>query len=198
MSPALLLTALLQVAAAAPQSPGLLGPVQPGAAPPGAPPAVVKDNPSAAGQLSIAVSPACALDAARQFDFLLGRWSLSRSDDLREISRVEVRRAADGCALIETDTPTQGASTVSLSVYDPGATIWRRTQISGEGELLTLEGGEQNGAMVLEGEVSAPGKSGLVRLTWTRTGETVHETEESSTDGRVWSDVFSHDLHPLP
>ncbi len=189
MPPALLLIALLQAAPLA----------APPAAPLGAGPAArIIANPSATAQLQASVSAACGLDPQRQFDFLLGRWSLSPSDSLSELAKVNVRRVADGCALIEEAAPAQGTSATSLIVYDPGATLWRMVRISGDGELQTLEGGEQDGRMVLEGETSAPGKSGLVRLTWTREGETVRETEDASTDGKIWNPVFSHDLHPMP
>jgi hypothetical protein len=108
---------------------------------------------------------------------------------------VKVTRLADGCGLLEEVTPTKGPARAALIVYDPDATLWRREGVAGDGEIVSLQGGEQNGEMALEGDRSTTSGHGLARITWKATGEVVSESGETSTDGKEWSTWFDWDLH---
>ncbi len=136
----------------------------------------------------------CADDAARQFDFMLGDWTVTASGAGDVLSKVTVTRVADGCGLLEVVTPVRGVGAESLVTYDTGATLWHWDQVSGDGSILSLQGGLQNGEMVMEGDESGASKHMLVRVTWISNGVTIHEAAERSADGRVWSSWFERDF----
>lgn len=138
------------------------------------------------------ISP-CVDEAARQFDFLIGDWIVTKTGDADPLAKVTVTRVADGCALLETVTPLRGVSGEALFDYDADATLWRMNQVSGDGEILQLQGGLQEGQMVLEGDVTGTAKHQLVRITFASNGETIHESAVKSSDGRVWSAWFARD-----
>jgi len=137
----------------------------------------------------------CADDAARQFDFLLGDWTVTATGSSDVLSKIKVSRVADGCGLLEWVTPVRGIGAVSLVTYDTGATLWHWDQISGDGSILSLQGGLQNGEMVMEGDESGAAKHMLARITWASNGVTIHEAAERSADGRVWNAWFERDFH---
>jgi hypothetical protein len=137
----------------------------------------------------------CADDAARQFDFLLGDWTVTAAGSNDVLSKVKVTRVADGCGLLQVVTPVRGVEAESLVTYDTGATLWHWDQVSGDGSLLSLQGGLQNGEMVMEGDESGASKHMLVRVTWVSNGETIHEAAERSSDGRVWNAWFERNFH---
>jgi len=136
----------------------------------------------------------CADDAARQFDFLIGDWTVTATGSSDILSKIRVTRVADGCGLLESVTPVRGIGAESLVTYDTGATLWHWDQISGDGSILSLQGGLQNGEMVMEGDESGTTKHMLVRVTWASNGVTIHEAAERSSDGRVWSTWFERDF----
>jgi hypothetical protein len=136
----------------------------------------------------------CADDAARQFDFLLGDWTVTASGSNDVLSKVKVTRVADGCGLLESVTPVRGVGAESLVTYDTGATLWHWDQVSGDGSILSLQGGLQNGEMVMEGDESGASKHMLVRITWAANGDSIHEAAERSPDGRVWNAWFERDF----
>ncbi len=140
----------------------------------------------------------CADDAARQFDFLLGDWIVTAAGSSDVLSKVKVTRVADGCGLLEVVTPVRGVGAESLVTYDTGATLWRWDQVSGDGSILSLQGGLQNGEMVMEGDESGASKHMLARVTWASNGVTIHETAERSADGRVWNAWFERDFRRGP
>jgi hypothetical protein len=70
--------------------------------------------------------------------------------------------------------------------------------VSGDGSILSLQGGLQNGQMVMEGDESGVSKHMLVRVTWASNGETIHEAAERSADGRVWNSWFDRDFRRSP
>ena len=96
--------------------------------------------------------------------------------------------------MLEVVTPVRGVGAESLVTYDTGATLWHWDQVSGDGSILSLQGGLQNGEMVMEGDESGASKHMLVRVTWISNGVTIHEAAERSADGRVWSSWFERDF----
>ncbi len=136
----------------------------------------------------------CADDAARQFDFLLGDWAVTAPGSSDVLSKVKVTRVADGCGLLESVTPVRGVGAESLVTYDTGATLWHWDQVSGDGSILSLQGGLQNGEMVMEGDESGASKHMLVRVTWASDGVMIHEAAERSPDGRIWNPWFERDF----
>lgn len=139
----------------------------------------------------------CSDGAYHQFDFLVGNWDAREPGGADVTAHVAVTRAADGCGLLEQDAPTRGVASVSLLAYDAEATLWRRDSVYGDGLVLSLQGGPQNGDLILEGEQSGSQGHQLVRITWRSQGEVVREMGERSADGQSWSPWFDRELrHP--
>ncbi len=143
---------------------------------------------------SAPVSTACSQSAYRQFDFWVGDWTAFHAGGGDVVAQVKVARVADGCGLIEQVTPAKGAPSEALILFDPAATLWRRESVAGDGQVVSLQGGMQNDAMVLEGEEAGSSAHGLVRVTWKVQGEVVSESAERSPDGRDWSSWYDLEL----
>jgi hypothetical protein len=141
---------------------------------------------------ALSISP-CVDEQARQFDFLIGDWIVTKTGDTDPLAKVTVTRVADGCGLLETLTPLKGISAEALFAYDADATLWRMNQVSGDGQVLEVQGGLQDGQMVLEGDETGTARRQLARITFASNGETIHESAERSPDGRVWNDWFARD-----
>lgn len=159
--------------------------------------ALLASAPAAAPRLESSVSP-CVDEAARQFDFFIGDWTVTMTGDADPLARATVTQVADGCALLETVTPVKGVSAAALFTYDAEATLWRMRQISGDGAILEVQGGLQNGQMVLEGDETGTVKHELVRVTFASNGKTIRESAVKSPDGRTWSDWFARDFRRAP
>jgi hypothetical protein len=187
------LTVLALVAAAAlAQAPTATAPSDNPPPPPvAAAPAAAAPAPAAAPP---PVSGACSDGPYRQFDFWIGDWTAYEPGGADVLAHVKVSRLADGCGLLEEVTPAKGPSSAALIVYDPDATLWRRQSVTGDGALVSLQGGMQEGEMALEGDQSTGGGHGLARVTWKVEGGVVSESGQKSTDGKDWSTWFDWDL----
>jgi hypothetical protein len=150
--------------------------------------------PPAAGSAAPIAGGVCADTPYHQFDFWIGDWTAYDPGGVDVLAKVNVARAADGCALVETVTPTKGAPSVALIAYDPEATLWRWTGVYGDGRIVSLQGGPQNGDMTLEGDQSGASDRGLARIVWKAQSGAVTESGERSKDGKSWASWFSLDL----
>lgn len=138
--------------------------------------------------------PPCSSPEHRRFDFWIGSWEVHTPDgELAGTNRIE--SLYDGCALRESWQGTSGSVGTSLNLYDAARDAWHQTWVDGQGGLLLLEGGWQDGAMVLRGrrpsrqdpEVEVlheirwePRKDGRVRQLW----------RASKDDGGSWQTLF--------
>lgn len=146
----------------------------------------------AAGQAPPPKVPPCAAAEHRQFDFSLGRWSVTDPTG-KVVGHNRIERAHQGCVLIETWAGAGGFTGTSVNAYDRDRRRWHQTWVDSGGGLLQLDGGVQDGAMVLVGEAyEAPGKSTRQRISWTpRPDGRVRQLWESSSDsGQAWTVVF--------
>jgi hypothetical protein len=102
----------------------------------------------AAGQ---AARPACPLSS--EFDFWLGEWAVRwTAPDKRELEgRNRIRRALDGCAILEEfdGAPGSPLKGISVTVYDPARKVWKQTWVDNQSSYLDFEGGFADGRMVL-------------------------------------------------
>ncbi len=137
----------------------------------------------------------CGEGPYHQFDFLLGDWTAFHAGGADVVGHVKVTRTADGCGLLEEASAVRGPPTTALLVYDPAATLWRRESVAGDGQVVSLQGGMQNGEMTLEGEQSGAAAHALARIIWRVQGEVVEESGDRSPDGRDWSAWFDLELH---
>jgi hypothetical protein len=189
---------VLAAVAAQAQSPIVTAPPVPVAPPPAAAtpaPSASAPAPTAApASQSAPESGPCADGPYRQFDFWVGDWTAYESGGADVLAHVKVTRLADGCGLLEETTPVKGPSSAALILYDHDATLWRRESIDGDGGMLSLQGGMQEGEMDLEGEQATGAGHGLARITWRNQGGVVTESAQKSTDGKDWTTWFDWDL----
>src|SRR5574338_66920 len=125
---------------------------------------------------------------ARQFDLWLGDWDVTDPDGTL-VGRNRVTSLFDGRALREAWAGVSGLRGTSLNAFDVERGVWHQTWVDSSGALLLLEGGFQDGAMVLEG------RSGGVRhrITWSQIESDRHRVRqhwETSPDGTTCETAF--------
>ena len=137
----------------------------------------------------------CAGDRHRQFDFWIGRWEV-RDPDGALLGRNRVTPLFDGCALREEWRGVSGLHGSSLNVYVPSRDVWHQTWVDSAGNLLQLEGGLQDGIMVLEGmtaDADAPDRAVRHRVSWSIVdgdADRVRQHWQVSTDAYLWETAF--------
>jgi ketosteroid isomerase-like protein len=140
----------------------------------------------------------CAGPEYRQFDFWLGDWDAFEAGKVEVVARTRVDRILDGCVLREDYESRNGLEGQSFSLYDASRRVWHQSWATNKGQLLTIEGKLEDGAMVLAGvEHAADSAERLVRGTWKPISGGVRETAVTSLDaGKTWQPWF--DLVFLP
>jgi hypothetical protein len=102
----------------------------------------------------------------------------------RPVARTRIERILDGCVLLEDYQSTNGSHGESFSIYDVSRKVLHQSWVTNRGKLLAIEGGLQQGAIVLSGaDRGANGQQQLVRGTWKPVRGGVRETAVTSTDG---------------
>jgi ketosteroid isomerase-like protein len=140
----------------------------------------------------------CSGPEYRQFDFWLGDWDAFEAGKTTVVARTRVDRILDGCVLRENYESANGLKGQSLSLYDASRGIWHQSWATNKGQLLTIEGRLEDGAMVLAGaERAADGAERLVRGTWKPISGGVRETAVTSLDaGKTWQPWFNLVFRP--
>ena len=106
--------------------------------------------------LLLAAAPATAACTAADnnaFDFWLGEWNVYGPKG-KLAGRNSIKKEYDGCVVHERYETERGYRGESLNMYDPARKVWHQTWVDSSGLLLILEGGPQNGAMVLLGQTA--------------------------------------------
>jgi hypothetical protein len=148
--------------------------------------------------VGLCLAPAVASAAApcdsaehKAFDFWLGEWSVYGPQG-KLAGKNSIRKEYDGCVVHERYETERGYRGESLNMYDAGRKLWHQTWVDSSGLLLILEGGLEDGKMVLLGQTA--GKQGAVvkhRVTWTpNTDGTVRQFWESTNDAGEWKVTF--------
>jgi len=137
-----------------------------------------------------ALATPCDTPEHHQFDFWLGEWDVRGPSGPAGINRIE--REYDGCVVHERYDTQRGYRGESLNIYDASRQVWHQTWVDTTGLLLLLEGGLQDGSMVLEGAtVNAEGRETRHRITWTPNEDgSVQQHWESKTAAGDWTTVF--------
>ena len=133
----------------------------------------------------------CASAAHRAFDFWLGEWQVHGANG-KQAGTNAITSAHGGCVLRESYRTPGNYSGESINIYDASRKVWHQTWADSSGLLLTLEGGLQDGRMVLEGGGIAPG-GGVIkhRITWTPNADgSVRQHWESTDAGGKWTTAF--------
>jgi hypothetical protein len=134
---------------------------------------------------------ACSSAEFRQFDFWMGRWSVTDSSG-NPMGRSEITREADGCGILEHWTGGDGISGTSINYYDRHDGRWHQDWVGGGGGVLHLSGGIEGKAMVMTGEREGPRGHVTDRISWEPLpdGRVKQEWTLSSDGGRSWKRVF--------
>ena len=140
----------------------------------------------------------CSGPEYRQFDFWIGDWDAIEAGKAEVVARTRVDRILDGCVLHEDYKSAKGLRGQSFSLYDASRRIWHQSWATNRGELLNIEGGFENGEMVLAGaDRAADGAERLVRGTWEPMNSGVRETAFTSLDaGKTWQPWFDLVFRP--
>ena len=141
--------------------------------------------------------PPCSTDQYRQFDFWIGDWTVTskNADGQDQLAGHNlIKPIHNQCALQENWT-SAGATMVgsSFNIYDKANDKWHQTWVDSNGTLLELDGGFQDGSMVLSGQRPARDGSGMVthRISWTPNADgSVRQLWEASKDGNSWKALF--------
>jgi hypothetical protein len=135
--------------------------------------------------------PPCSTPEHRAFDFWLGAWRVERPDG-QLAGHNTISAILDGCALLEQWEGASGFRGTSLNAWDAGAKRWRQTWMDASGGVLLLEGGLENGAMVMRGVTRDAQGEQRERITWTPLagGRVKQHWEQSRDGGGTWSDAF--------
>jgi hypothetical protein len=111
-------------------------------------------------------SPPCQAPEHRQFDFWVGTWTVTTPNG-QVAGTNTIERAMNGCVLHESYTATSGYHGESFNIYDAARGVWHQSWVDSSGLLLSLEGGFEDGEMVLQGETVGPdGAVSQQRITW--------------------------------
>lgn len=134
----------------------------------------------------------CKAAEYRQFDFWIGAWEV-RDPDGEVVGRNTIKPVLGGCALKESWRGVGDSRGYSFNTYDRAAERWHQTWVDANGLLLQLDGGLEDGSMVLRGEMPSPDDGTvLTRIAWTpKDNGHVRQHWESSRDGgETWETVF--------
>lgn len=134
----------------------------------------------------------CKAAEYRQFDFWIGDWEV-RNPDGEIAGHNTIERILDGCALKESWRGAKGSVGYSFNTYDRSHGQWHQTWVDANGLLLRLDGGMDEGSMVLRGEMpTREGGVAKTRISWTPEddGRVRQHWEASKDGGETWQTVF--------
>lgn len=134
----------------------------------------------------------CADKGYQQFDFWLGEWQVSNSQN-SQTSRSKISKILNGCVILEEYTAESGYQGKSLNIYNNKSQQWHQTWTDNDGLMLQLDGRLINGSMVLMGTVTnAQGDPLLQRITWTplAAGDVRQHWQQSTDNGTTWTTLF--------
>ncbi len=134
----------------------------------------------------------CTAAKFREFDFWAGTWRVLDADR-KFAGENSVSIEQGGCVLVERWRGAGGGTGQSFNYYDPVAQAWKQRWV-GLGLILEMQGGLENGAMVLEGPLHYVRENRTTRLrgTWSvlPDGRVRQLFVESSDQGKTWTPWF--------
>lgn len=134
----------------------------------------------------------CSQPEYRQFDFWVGDWKVQNPEG-EVVGHNTIERILDGCALKESWRGAKGSKGYSFNTFNRVSGQWHQTWVDANGLLLRLDGGLEDGSMVLRGEMpTREGGTAKTRITWTPQDDgSVRQHWEASKDGgETWTTVF--------
>ena len=147
---------------------------------------------SALSQTQQPPPPPCQEDIYRAFDFWLGTWDVTTPDGQPAGTNV-ISEQEGGCLLLEEWTSVGGGTGQSYNFYDPGLEKWRQLWVSGAGTIDYAGGLNDDGAMVLEGDIHyRNGTKFPFRGTWTLQDDATvkQHFQQFNPETEEWADWF--------
>ena len=141
-----------------------------------------------------AAQQACTDDAFRQFDYWVGEWTVSGMQNGNHAGTNRIEALHGGCVLVEHWEGAQGGGGTSMNYYDPVAGVWRQYWVSVNYSIEIAGGLDDDGAMVLEGELHNYRQKQAIpfRGTWTPLPDgdvrQLFEQQDSAGVWQVWFD----------
>jgi hypothetical protein len=143
---------------------------------------------------AVAEAKGCDSPESRQFDFWVGRWRVSPTNQPdRHVADSVIEKLYGGCAVRENWMPLKGDEGGSLNSYVPQTRQWRQTWVDATGARVDFSGGWDGKAMVLTGLWPQPDHpTQLTRMTYTLQSDgAVRQLGETSDDqGKTWNPSF--------
>lgn len=135
----------------------------------------------------------CSDTEYSQFDFWVGEWRVTDPAGTSQGSN-RIEKILGGCALQENWTGAQGTTGHSFNIYAKRRGIWHQTWVDSTGLLLLLDGGLEDGKMVLRGQTPAKDGEGTMEheISWEplADGRVRQVWRISSDGGSNWNDAF--------
>ncbi len=132
--------------------------------------------------------------AHHEFDFWIGEWDVFGPQG-KQVGRNTITSMFGNGMLHEHWHGSGDIEGRSINAYDDARGCWHQTWMDSTGGVLLLDGGMQEGAMVLEGRAPSsedPSVVDVQRITWTKEpGDEVRQVwETSSDDEKTWTVAF--------
>jgi hypothetical protein len=136
----------------------------------------------------------CDSPESHQFDFWVGRWSVSPNGHPdRHVADSLIEKLYQGCGVRENWMPLKGGAGGGLNAYVSADKGWRQVWIDAAGSFAEFKGGWNGKAMVLTGVWPQPGHpTQITRMTYTPAADgSVRQFGETSDDGgQTWQEGF--------
>lgn len=135
--------------------------------------------------------PCRTREEARQFDFWIGKWTVTVAG--RQAGVNEVYPLLEHCVIYENWSGAQGGNGKSFNYYDAQRNHWRQIWVADGGNVLEYTGEYREGAMRFRGfTLTATGDTVLQKLTFFNVApDTVRQLFEASQDGgQSWQATF--------
>ena len=133
------------------------------------------------------------MGSSSDFDFWLGEWNVSW-DEGRLRGRNSIAREYGGNVVYERFDGRPGIDLVgmSVSVYREAVDRWFQTWVDDSGHYFALQGGMEDGELILVGEQSGPrGRVGLrMRFSEIQEDRFTWRWESSNDDGGTWQPLW--------
>ncbi len=128
---------------------------------------------------------------ARQFDFWLGRWSLTVSGPAAATSNITSFGIGGGLAILE-DYNQPGYRGTSVSVYSPRDHAWNQIWLDSQGGYIDFTGGLENGKMIISGPLDEASAGRYRLIYYNITGQSIDQKYDlSSNGGQSWETNFA-------
>lgn len=128
------------------------------------------------------------------FDFWVGSWRVTANGSGAYAGDNVITKVENGCALEERWTSAGGGTGRSINYYNPQTEKWRQVWVAAPGYVIDIEGGLEDGSMVLVGTITTYGNKAVhpFKGTWTPNEDgTVRQFfEQYSEETKAWQPWF--------